>query len=75
MMHGDIRFDSKEIKGLSGLVQPLRAVVAAGLKKRLGRSEIEPPFVAAEAAYTFHPAMAMGGQRPVTAADISPLIP
>jgi hypothetical protein len=75
MMHGAINFDSTKIEGLSGLVQPLRAVVAAGLKTRLGRTEMDPPIVAAEAGVSFHPAMAMGGHRQVTAADINPLIP
>jgi hypothetical protein len=75
MMHGAIKFDSKEVVGLSGLVPPLRAVVAAGLKKQLGKTEIDLPIVAPEAGYTMHPAFSMGGQRPVTAVDISPLIP
>jgi hypothetical protein len=75
MMHGEVMFDSKEVKGLSGLVPPLRAVVAADLKKRLGKSATEPPIVAPQATVTYHPAMAMGGHRTVTAADISPLLP
>ncbi len=37
LMHGAIPSDSEELANLGLLVQPLRAVVAAGLKTSLGK--------------------------------------
>jgi hypothetical protein len=72
MMHGAIHFDSKRVEGLGELVPPLRAVVATDLKNRLPS---DWPLVALQAGYIMHPAVGIGGSRPVTADEISPLIP
>lgn len=72
LMHGAIPFDSGKLAGLGGLVQPLRAVVAAGLKARLGKSPTDPPIVAA-AGMSIHPAMGLGGTGQITQSDIEPL--
>ncbi|HTY28849.1 MAG TPA: hypothetical protein VMD51_12040 [Mycobacterium sp.] len=74
LMHGAIPFDSKKLENLGGLVQPLRAVVAAGLKIRLGKAIDEPPLVAATG-FLIHPAMGLGGTRQITEDDIRPLVP
>ena len=73
LMHGAISFDSKKLAGLGALVQPLRAVVAAGLKTRLGKHVSEAPIVSAIGA-SIHPAMAIGGTGEITEDDIQPLI-
>jgi hypothetical protein len=46
LMHGEIPFDSKKLENLPLLVQPLNAVVAAGLKDVLGKSADDSPVVA-----------------------------
>lgn len=73
LMHGAIPFDSKKLENLGRLVQPLRAVVAAGLKSRLSKTANDLPIVAAEG-YLIHPAMALGGRRRITEGDIRPLL-
>jgi hypothetical protein len=74
LMHGAIPFDSKKLQNLGTLVQPLRAVVAAGLKSKLGKANDDPPIVAAEG-FIVHPAMALSGTRQINENDIHPLIP
>jgi hypothetical protein len=72
LMHGAIPFDSDKLSDLGALVQPLRAVVAAGLKARLGKEPADPPIVA-PSGFSIHPAMAMQGSGQVTEEDIRPL--
>jgi hypothetical protein len=72
LMHGAIPFDSDKLTDLGGLVQPLRAVVAAGLKARLGREPADPPIVA-PSGLSIHPAMALQGSGQVTEEDTLPL--
>jgi hypothetical protein len=72
LMHGSIPFDSKKLENLGGLVQPLRAAVAAGLKSKLGKTDDDPPTVAAEGLMV-HPALGFGGTQRVTAHDFRPL--
>jgi hypothetical protein len=67
-------FDSKKLENLAGLVQPLRAVVAAGLKIKLGKTGDDPPTVSA-AGLSIHSAMGLGGSTRVTEDDVRPLIP
>jgi hypothetical protein len=74
MMHGAIRFDSKEVAGLGGLIAPLRAAVAADLKRHLGTPAHEPPLVTSQAMMIVHPAFGLGGTRAIKTADITPLI-
>lgn len=74
LMHGAIPFDSKKLENLGGLVQPLRAVVAAGLKSKLGKTPSDLPIVAV-GGYSIHPAMGLGGSRRITEDDVSPLVP
>jgi hypothetical protein len=74
LMDGTIPCDLKKLENLGGVVQPLRAVVAAGLKSRLGKTIDQPPLVAAEG-FQIHPAMGLGGTRQITEDDIRPLIP
>lgn len=74
LMHGAIPFDSKKVESLGGLVQPLRAVVAASLKSKLGKTPTDLPIVAV-GGYSIHPAMGFGGSRQITEDDIRPLIP
>lgn len=74
LMHGAIPFDSTKLKNLGSLVQPLRAVVAAGLKERLGKSPDEPPLVAVSGA-SVHPALGAYGTGQVKEEDLRPLIP
>ena len=74
LMHGAIPFDSKKLENLGELLQPLRAVVAAGLKSKLGKTPTDPPIVAV-GGYSIHPAMGLGGSRQITEDDIRPLIP
>jgi hypothetical protein len=74
LMHGAIPFDSSELKGLGSLVQPLRSVVADGLKERLGKKPEEPPLVATSG-LSIHPALGAGGTSRITDEDIQPLVP
>jgi hypothetical protein len=74
LMHGAIPFDSKKLENLGGLIQPLRAVVAAGLKSKLGKTPTDLPIVAA-GGYSIHPAMGLDGSKPITEDDVRPLIP
>jgi hypothetical protein len=74
LMHGAIPFDSKKLSWLGGLVQELRAVVAAGLKSKLGKTSDDLPIVA-NTGLAVHPAMGMGKNRPITENDVRPLIP
>jgi hypothetical protein len=74
LMHGAIPFDSHKLANLGALVQPLRAVVAAGLKPRLGKPEGDPPIVARSGA-SMHPAMAVEGTGPLSEEDLDPLTP
>jgi|SRR6187549_1100336 len=74
LMHGAIPFDSLKLKNLGALVQSLRAVVASGLKERLGTRADEPPLVAASGA-SIHPALGASGTGEVTEEDLRPLIP
>lgn len=73
LMHGAIPFDSKKLLNLGVLVQPLRAVVAANLKERLGISPDAFPQVGMSGP-ALHPAMGMVGHFEVIDEDISPLI-
>lgn len=73
LMHGAIPFDSKKLENLGSLVQPLRAVVAAGLKGRLDKTANDLPIVAAEG-LLIHPAMGVGSSRRVSDRDIRPLM-
>lgn len=73
LMHGAIPFDSEKLANLGPLVQPLRAVVAAGLKTSLGKGVSDPPIVAA-AGLSIHPAMAAGGTGLIVEDDIRRLI-
>lgn len=72
MMHGAIAFDSRQLDNLGALVQLLRAVVAAGLKDRLGIPADAPPLIAASG-LTIHPAMSVNGTRVIDAKDLEPL--
>jgi hypothetical protein len=74
LMHGAVPFDSKKLQNLGRLVQALRAVVASGLKSRMGKRNDEPPIVAPEG-FIVHPAMALGGTRQITENDVRPLFP
>jgi hypothetical protein len=73
LMHGAIRFDSKKLANLGPLVQPLRAVVAAELKTKLGKQEDDAPIVAG-AGLTFHPSVTLEGTRKINEDDIHPLM-
>lgn len=73
LMHGAIPFDSQKLAGLEGLVQPLRAVVATGLKARLGKGAGDAPIIAATGP-SVHPAIAVGGTGAITENDIKPLL-
>lgn len=73
LMHGAIPFDSEKLANLGALVQPLRAVVAAGLKDQLGKNPADPPIVASEG-LSIHPVMALGGTGEVAESDTRPLI-
>jgi hypothetical protein len=72
LMHGAIQFDSKRIANLGALVQPLRAVVAAGLKAALGKSADAMPRVAMSGP-SIHPSVGVGGTRQITEEHIQPL--
>jgi hypothetical protein len=73
LMHGAIPFDSEKLASLGTLVQSLRAVVAAGLKARLGWHADDPPLVASSG-LSIHPAMAAGGTGQISEENIKPLI-
>jgi len=73
LMHGAIPFDSAELAALGRLVQPIRAVVAAGLKTRLGVTPTDPPLVA-PSGLAVHPAMGVTGTAKITADDLQPLV-
>jgi hypothetical protein len=73
LMHGAIRFDSKKLENLGGLIQPLRAVVAEGLKSKLGKTPTDTRIVTA-GGLSIHPAEGVGGQSPITEDDIRPLV-
>lgn len=72
MMHGAISFESSKLENLPRLVQPLRAAVAAGIKKILGKNSDDAPLVA-PAGLSIHPALAVGGTRKLTADHLRPL--
>ncbi len=74
LMHGAIPFDSERLVDLPSLVQPLRAVVATGLKDRLGMDPADPPIVAATG-LSIRPAMGMSGTCKISEDDTKPLIP
>jgi hypothetical protein len=74
LVHGAIPFDSKKLENLGASIQPLRAVVAAGLKSRLGKTDAEPPIVGI-GAVLIHPAVGLGGTRSINEDDIRPLMP
>jgi hypothetical protein len=72
MMHGAINFESSKLESLPLLVQPLRAAVAAGIKRILGRNPDDAPLVA-PAGLSVHPAFGVEGTRKLTADDLRPL--
>lgn len=72
LMHGEIPFDSDKLSTLGALVQPLRAVVAAGLKEKLNMMPEDPPIVA-RTGLAIHPSMGAAGTAKITEADIRPL--
>jgi hypothetical protein len=72
LMHGAIQFDSKRIANLGTLVQPLRSVVAAGLKAALGKSADDMPRVALSG-LSIHPSMGVAGTRRITEEHVSPI--
>jgi hypothetical protein len=72
MMHGAINFDSSKLENLPRLVQPLRAAVAAGIKKSLGKNPGDVPLVA-PAGLSIHPSLGLGGTRKLRADDLRPL--
>jgi hypothetical protein len=73
LMHGAIPFDSAKLTNLGALVQSLRAVVAAGLKGKLGKLATDPPIVAASG-LSIHPTASMGGTGQIAESDLQPLI-
>lgn len=72
LMHGAIPFDSNKLVNLGTLVQPLRAVVAANLKQKLGKGLTDPPVVTSSG-LTIHPALGVEGEHTLTDEDIQSL--
>ncbi len=73
MMHG-ARREKPDAPSLAELVQPLRAVVALGVKERLGLPPEAPPVVQ-PSGLSIHPAMAAGGETTLREVDADPLTP
>lgn len=73
MMHGAISFDSRKLDKLPLLLQVLRAVVADGVKDRLGIKPEAPPLVSPAGGMSIHPSLGLGGTRAVTERDIESL--
>ncbi|WP_447707368.1 hypothetical protein [Mycobacterium sp. C31M] len=73
LMHGHIPFDSKKLENLPALMNPLRSVVAAQLKDKLGMSQTEPPFFALSGSWVL-PAMGTAGTGVVEDIDVQPLV-
>jgi hypothetical protein len=72
MLHGAHAFDSAVMRELPDLSQRLRAVLVAALKERLGMAADALP-IASPAGATLIPIIGLGGERPVTQADLDPL--
>ena len=69
MMHGAMRFDSSKLADLPAVAQVIRAIVAAELKTALRISESDPPVVVSGVT-AIHPAVAVGGTRPIIDEDL-----
>jgi hypothetical protein len=72
MLHGAHAFDSSVMTELPDLSQRLRAVLVAALKERLGIAADALP-AASPTGTTLIPIVGLGGERPVTQADLDPL--
>jgi hypothetical protein len=73
MMHGSINFEPAKLHDLPTLVQPLRASVAEGIKRRLGIAAYAAPIIAASG-FSINPAMGAEGTRKLTADDLQSLL-
>lgn len=72
MMHGAVDFEPGKLKDLPALVQPLRAAVAAGIKRQLGIDPTAPPMVSMSG-LSISPAMGLEGTRKVDVNDMKSL--
>ena len=73
MMHGSINFEPDKLQDLPKLVQPLRAAVAEGIKRRLGIDIHAAPAISASG-LSINPAMGAGGTRKIDSDDLQPLM-
>jgi hypothetical protein len=72
MMHGSINFEAAKLQDLPKLIQPLRAAVADGIKRRLEIDKLAAPVIASSG-LSINPAMGPGGTRGIKADDLQPL--
>lgn len=72
MMHGSINFEPDKLQDLPKLVQPLRAAVADGIKRRLGIDTHAAPAVSASG-LSINPSMGVDGTRKIGSEDLQPL--
>jgi hypothetical protein len=70
MMHGAIRFDSKEMADLPAVTQVVRAAVAADLKMALGLDAAGLPIVTF-GTMSIHPGVGLGGSRLINEDDLT----
>jgi hypothetical protein len=72
MMHGSINFEAAKLQDLPKLIQPLRAAVADGIKRRLEIDKLAAPVIGSSG-LSINPAAGPGGTRSINADDLQPL--
>jgi hypothetical protein len=72
MMHGAINFEPAKLQDLPRLIQPLRAAVAEGIKRRIGIDTHAAPVISSSG-MSINPSMGVEGTRKISADDLQSL--